>query len=445
MKKIILILLICLIAVPSLAQKKAISTIRDAETERYLHKISDPIFEAAGLSPSSIKIIIVNDPVLNAFVSGGQNMFINTGLITESDDPSMLMGVIAHEAGHIAGGHLIKKMDDAKKSQIEAALGYILGAASVAVGAPPGAAIALMSGGTHVAQRNFLKFSRSHEEVADQMALSFMEKVGIKADGLITLMEKLNKNQNLLYDDVNPYKLTHPLSSERISHLKAAQKVEQERFLTAPLILEHLRIKAKLEAFLGDVDSVLKKYKKNESDKADYARAIAFYRIPNIEKSLSHIDTLIKKYPDDTFYHELKGQILFENGRIEESIISYQKAFDLMPDSPLIHLELASAYLSMAKNEIETEKNARIAINLLEKVVIKEAFNVHAWHQLAIAYGKNNQLGLSYMALAEKAFIYKDAENVEKYIELARKNLGKDSPSQLRVHDLLKALKEMEK
>lgn len=445
-KYLIILFLSFILPANAIAQSgQAISLIRDDETERYLYKISTPIFKAAGLNPRSIEIYIVNSPVLNAFVAGGQKMFINTGLIVESDDPSMLIGVIAHETGHIAGGHLIKKANDAAQASIEATIGYILGIASIAAGAPA-AGQAILVGGQHLAERGFLKYSRIHEEAADQAALKYLKKVNISPLGLATLLDKLNKEQAVFLDGVSPYVLSHPLSADRVAHIQNSvredpdfNKPKNEQYND-----EHLMIKAKLEAFLDDPKKTLRIYKEEENTLASrYARSIAYYRIPELEKAIEGIDKLIEEFPYDPHFHELKGQMMFENGYVKEAIKSYEKAQEILPTSPLIQLETAVAKIALYQNTNETDQQLiKEAINSLEKVLIKEPRNSFAWRQIAIAYGKNNMLGLSYLALAEEAKLLKQKKDLKKFIRLAKKHLPEDSPASLKIKDLKDSIKD---
>lgn len=448
MKRLLTVFLVLWLLFPYHASAQGISTIRDDEIEHYLRDISDPIFRTAGLNPSSIKIYIVNSPVLNAFVSGGQNLFIHTGLITESNDPSMLMGVIAHETGHIAGGHLILKAKDAENAGMSAVIGTVLGVASVAVGAPPQAGVVLAAGGQHLAERGFMKHSRAHEEAADQSAITTMDKLGESMAGLVKLLEKLNNEQALLYGDINPYRITHPLSSERIAHLKASMqgKKEPDSPKAREVREKHLRVVAKLKAFLQEPKKTIATYPASDNSLlARYSRAIAYYRIPKIDKALAEIESLIKDYPSDAYFHELKGQMLFENGRVRESIPPYEKALEINPDSALIKIQIAIAALSL-----DDPKLYQSAINHLEKALVKEKKNAIGWHQLGIAYGKAGDLGSSYLALAEEAAIQGNTKDVVKYISLAKKNLSKDSPSYQKAKDLIETLdkdikKEMNK
>ena len=432
-RNILLSTLVGLLLCPVIAwaqPKDGFSTIRDEELERYLKSLSRPIFQAAGLHPENIRLIMVNHPSINAFVAGGQNLFIHTGLILATDDPDMLTGVIAHEAGHIAGGHLIRKTENMEQATTEAAVGYILGVGSMLIGAPPNAAAVLMSGGQHIAERNFLKFSRAHEEAADQAALAFLKKAKISPGGLMRLMEKLAKEQSLLTDDLNPYAVTHPLSPTRVSHIRnhMSQSPNVDFSITEEASTNHARMLAKLHAFLTPAEKGLKHYKDNTTLAGRYGQAIAYYRLPDLKKALEEIDSLITDYPNDPFFHELRGQMLYENGHIDKAILSYQNALDLLPDATLIRLGLATAQLATNDKALYTT-----SIQHLKRVLVEEPRNVSAWHQLAIAHGKRGDLGLSYLALAEEALLLHQEDNVRKYLALAQKNLPQPNDSTQRI------------
>ncbi len=438
--------LVVLVIAPQNSSAQSLSTIRDDEIERYLQNIAKPVFKAAGLNADHIRIIIINDPMLNAFVAGGQNIFINTGLLLESDNPEMLIGVVAHESGHITGGHLIQKASRMESAGIESALGYILGIASIAAGAPPEAGIAIAQGGQHIAQRGYLKHSRTQEEAADQAALGYMRQVGASPDGLIQLLEKFHTEHTFYYNDISPYIMTHPLSSDRIEHLRNASRewqaneenIAENHIWLDDLHKRHSRVTAKLSAFLKEPKDILKKLKHADENIATrYARAIAYYRIPDMDSALREIDSLIDNFPDDPYFHELKGQMLFENGRIDESIASYRRAVELLPDAPLPTLQLAVAQIATEREELYAD-----AAGILEQVLVKEPKNVIAWRQLGIAYGRMGKLGKSYLALAEEASLLKNNDDAEKYIELARKHLPEGTPAALKAKDILDSLED---
>lgn len=434
----VLVVLIVAPIAPVLAQGKSISVIRDEETEVALREYSHEIFKAAGLAPQNITIIIVNDEALNAFVTAGMRMFVNTGLIVESESPEMLIGVMAHEAGHIAGGHVIRQQQEFENVGIGAAISYVLGAASIAAGVPA-VGQAIITGGTHAAQRTALSYSRVHEESADHAALNYLDKVGYSSTGLLALLEKLGNREAMFHSDADPYALTHPLSPERISRIKDhLSKKEGEYHLPERFKVQQKRIVAKLVGFMQPMEQVLLKYPETDmSLPGRYARAIAHYRASDIETAITQIDGLIADFPEDTYFHELKGQVLFEHGRIAEAVPEYKKAVALLPGAGLLHMELGVAQLALDDPEARLE-----AIEHLERAVVKESSNAFAWHQLGVAYGRAGKLGHSYLAFAEEAALKNNKEDVKLYVGKAKEYLPKNSPAALKVKDLIRATEE---
>lgn len=409
----------------------AASTIRDAEIEELIKRLSKPIFDAAGLHSESINIYIVNDNDINAFVSGGQNMFINTGLLQRAASPDIIVGVIAHETGHIAEGHLIKSMSEFRDTSIKASIGYAIGLVAAAAGAPEvGTAIAHGTG--HIAQRQMLKFTRSHEEAADQAALKYLDRLHIPPTGLVSLLTILNQEQITNYGQLNPYTLTHPLSRERISaiedHIKNSG-VLYKKYSDKDLLAYKMAV-AKLDAFLGKPEEVLQKYQ-DDSTASLYAKSIAYYRIPDLDKAFANLDKLIAAYPQNPYFVELKGQILFENGRIKESVPYYLKSVELGRTNALLQIQAGSA---MVDSEDPAYLNK--AIDYLKQGLIREKYNAAAWHKLAKAYNSKGEIGLSNLSLAEEALLNDDKDSAKLYISNAKSRLKEGTPAALRLKDL---------
>ncbi len=443
LKFLIYLLVIFILSFPSRADSGGIQIIRDAEIETAIRNITNPIFVSAGLESKNVKIFIINDPQINAFVSDGMNIFINSGLITKSYEPSMLRAVIAHETGHIVGGHLIRKGKEYEKAMLGTVFSYVLGAATAVVSGSPGVGQAIISGGAQVAQRNALKYSRGQEEAADQAAIKFLHASGYSAEGLKEVLELLFGQETLVYDKVNPYVLTHPLTRERISSVNSriGEQEKSKKFLSDQDAKFFSRAVVKLKAFLEPSEEILREFK--ESDKsvdARYARAIAYYKIPNIKKSIAEMDSLIKDFPKDPYIRELKGQILFENGKVEESINEYEMANKLLPSSALIKLGLASSLLAMDNKNLVNK-----AIDNLTKARVIEPKNSMVWRQLAIAHGKNGDLSMSHYALAEEAIIVGKREDAKKFAELARKELKNNPTVLIRINDILRDVENSDK
>lgn len=423
----------CLLLLVPLHGAFAAPIIRDEEIESVIRQLAVPVFKQARLNAKNIRIILINDADINAYVSGGMNIFINTGLLELSETPDTLLGVIAHETGHIAGGHLARQGEEIQRAQRQLALGYILGIAT-AVGGSPDAGQAIALGSSHVTERQMLSFSRKQEESADQFALSVMDKLQYSPQGLVSLLEELNNNESLQLGKANPYALTHPLSRERISHIRDHLEHSSIHYTPFPGTLAanyHAAI-VKLKAYLDPPHKTLGAYPESDTSAvARMARAVAYSRIPNYPKSLANVDSLIATHPNNPYYHELRGQILYEGGRISDALPSYQKALDLKPGSDLLRIQVAITQIATQDDHFLPN-----AIKSLNHIVQREPENALAWRQLATAYGRQKAMGMSYLALAEEAAILGQRDETKKFADLAIANLPKGSPAALRAKDI---------
>lgn len=425
-------LAIFLCALPPSAHARTL--IRDAEIEHTLRTFADPLFITAGLTPSAIKIFIIQDNSINAFVAGGSNMFIHTGLILATRNPAMLVGVMAHETGHIAGGHLAQGAEKIQNAQMGTILSYVLGAAAIAAGSSD-AGTAIITGGQEVSARAFLSYSRMNEQSADQAALSYLSKLRMSPSGLLDVLSMLKKQEDWRYGTFDPYALTHPLSKERIASIRRfLMNSDIPKDAVPPEYLPlYQRMIAKLSGFLQPPPQVLRRYPvSNHSIEARYARAVAYYRSAELDQSLKELDSLLKDEPEDPFFHELKGQILYENGRIEPALESYRKAASLLPDAPLILTALAQAEMS-TNDPLRRQQ----AIDHLEKSSSIDPSDANTWRLLASAYGQSGQMGKSSLALAEEASLKNDPEAALQQARLALKELKSGSPAHLRANDLV--------
>lgn len=424
--------LLCLSTIPAHSAFAA-SIIRDAEIEASLREVATPIFRKAGLNPKNIQIILVSNQDINAFVSGGMNIFLNTGLLMLSEEPDSLLGVIAHETGHISGGHLARQGEEIQRARKQLALGYILGIAT-AIGGSPDAGQAIALGSTHVTGRQMLSFSRKQEEAADQFALETLDKLRYSPKGLVGLLEELHNRETLQIGKPNPYTLTHPLSRERIGHIR--DHIEHSGINYSPIpgsIADRFqRSIVKLKAYLLPTSQTLNAYPDSDSRAiARMARAVAYSRIPDYPKALANADSLIADYPSNPYYHELRGQILYESGQVKDALPSYQKSLDLKPDSHLLRIQVAITQIATQDNSLLPR-----AIKSLNRITRAEPENAMAWRQLAIAYGRQKNMGMSYLALAEEAAILNKKDEAQKFSGLALQNLPKGSPAALRAKDI---------
>lgn len=443
MKKYVsLVLLIATLIIPNLSADakptaKPMSFIRDDETEKFLQEVSKSIFKAAGLDPDSIKIVIVNDPAINAFVADGQKLFVHTGLILQAEDVSGLIGVIAHETGHIKGAHIIQKGQNVKEASIGSIAGYVLGVGSVLVGAPPEAGMAIGSAGQNIAARNFLSYSRDYENAADTVALNVLKKIGISPRGLIGILTQLQQKQKITGDIYDEYLLTHPVTEERINYVMnyIKQNPEVDKPTPAELEQKFKMVKAKIMGFLDTPERTRLHYNGQNGIDAAYARAIAFHKEAKFNDSMAIVEQLIAAKPSDPYFQELKAQFLFEKGDLEASALQYRKVLGMMGNSPLLRLKLAEALLT-SKDKKKWEE----AIGQLKAGLIQEPQNITLIEKLGIAYGKLGKICTSYTYLAESAIIAKNKPNARRYLVLAEGSPDKTPQDTVKLNDLKKEL-----
>ena len=425
------------------ADARKISFIRDAEIEDTIRAFAAPLFLAAGLEPSAIQIYLVNDKALNAFVAGGQKLFIHTGLIMRTDNPGQLIGVISHETGHIAGGHLTRMRDAVAKATATQILATILGgiaAAGTGRGEGVGAAIV---GGQSAGLRSFLQFSRTQESAADHAGLKFLDDNGWSAEGLLQFLKILEDQDLLSSDRQDPYMRTHPLTRERFSAVEA--HVAKSPFTKAPFPKEftvrHQRMRAKLIAFMESATTTFRKYKEtDDSLESRYARTIAHYRKLDLDKAHALVDQLIKENPGDPYFHELKGQMLFEHGRGSEAIGPYRTAVKLKPSSPLLRADLAKVQLELGDPADLDEAIANLQMALSYDP--DEPFN---WRQLAIAYGRKGDEAMGAVALGEEAMLQNKPDIAKYQAGKALKLLPHGSRGWLQAQDIQAAAEELQK
>jgi len=412
--------------------------IRDTEIEADIRTMVTPIWKAAGLEPSALHVYLIEDKQLNSFVAGGQNEFINSGLIMRAETPNQLLGVLAHETGHIAGGHLTRAQEAVRNASIEGIIAMVLGAAASVVGRN-GAALL---GAEGVAQRAFMQYSVTQEASADQAALTFLDRAGQSSRGLLQFFQILQGEELLSGVRQDPYLRTHPLTSQRIEYVR--NHVEHSRFSDVPdssANVEMLkRIKVKLGAFTAPPSSTLAAYpESDQSVLARYARAIAYYRIPKLEKALPIIDGLIRDYPNDAYFRELKGQMLFENGRIAEAAQPYEEAVRLAPGAPLLRISLAQVYVESSDPKV----NKR-AIAYLNDALRTEDKETTGWHLLATAYGRDNQFGMAALALAEEGLSAGKKKDATQQAIRAKALLPKNSAAYNRAESVQREAEKIE-
>ncbi len=411
--------------------------IRDTEIENTIRAYIAPLFRAAGLDIGTVRITLVNDRRLNAFVTGGQHIFVHTGLLIRAEHPGQVIGVLAHEIGHIVGGHLARTKENLRNATARGVIAMVLGGAvAVASGNPAGLAAGL-SAGTTVAKRSLLSYTRTMERSADQFALDLLEQTGQSARGMLEFLEILKAQEAIYSGGGDIYLRSHPLTKDRIDFVRA--HLARSKYTDVPipenLMTMHHRMRGKLIGFLRPPAQVLQTYKEDDPGiEARYARAIAYSRMHELAKGLEIVDALLKKSPRDPFLHELKGDMLTDAGRTEEAMAAYQKAIDILPWAALIRVNLAR--LQIEKNEPDLN---HAAIANLEQALRYEPELATAWRLAATAWGRLGNRGRAAHALAEEAFLRGDREIARRRAEQAMKLLPEGSPSWLRAQDILGA------
>lgn len=394
--------------------------IRDAEVEATLAAYSSPIFTAADIPPESVRLFIVNNPSVNAYVAGGLNIFVHTGLILKAKKPGMLIGVLAHETGHIAGAHLSQLREKSTRAMISGLIGGLVGAAAIAGGAGQAGA-GIIAGSQGMAAGGFLGELRVNESSADQAMLTYLDANGISASGALEMFQTLQRLESG-GPKRDVFMSSHPLSSERVSAMRnhiADSDIPTDQ-VPEGFDEMHARMLAKLTAFLESYETTMALYPASDSSVAGrYARAIAEFRHSNLPAALKAMDGLIRDYPKDPYFYDMRGQMLFENGKVEAASASYAKAASLLPKSPLILTEYAKTLLAGGK-----PSDLPHAMLLLERSKdLDDSYNI-TWRQRAIGFARQGKMAQSYEALAEEATLNGDWRGVLQHVARARTEKG---------------------
>ena len=430
-----------LVAMP-VAAASADSLIRDAEIEATLRAYADPIFEAAGLDAAAVQVHIINNGRINAFVSGGMQMFVHTGLLTAAGSPNEVIGVIAHETGHISGGHLSRIDEEIENATIEMIIGTLIGVAVGVLVEDPAPVVVGQSAGQMAALRKLMKHTQNEERAADQTAFHLLEATGQAPDGMASFFRVLQRQEALSTDRQDPYLRTHPLTSSRVdaAETAVARSAHAGKPDSAEMTMRHQRMLAKLNGYLKPLTQVMALYpKSDQSVPARYARAIALYRASRMDEALAIMDDLLAEAPHDPFFIEQKAQILYENGRVAEALPLYQQALDLAPDEPLIRFELAQAQIQlveMAEGRPVDPALLPAAIDHLKRVVHLESKNPDAYKLLAIAYGRQGDMPTAHLFQAEELLARGKGKSAKKLAERALAGLPAGSPGWLRAQDI---------
>ncbi len=424
----------CLFASAGDGHAQGRTPIRDTEIEATIRAFATPLFNAAGLSPEAVRIYIIKDDTLNAFVAGGQNLFLNSGLLMKTETPGQLIGVIAHETGHIAGGHIARTSNAVRETSNSALIGLLLGAATTLATGRPDVGIAVFTGAATAGQNALLQYSQTQESAADHAAVRFLEETKQSSKGLYEFLETLSGQELLQPERRSQYANTHPMTRDRVTF--ARNHADGSKYTDVPpppeFVAMHERMVAKLTGFLLSPQRTFQRYpEEDKSLPARYARVIATYREPSIEPALQLLDGLLAEYPQDGYFWELRGQILSESGRPEPAREAYSKALGLLGQAPLIEADLARTELA-----INTEESNKAALQRMENVIRDMDTSAFAWRQLATAQGRNNMPGPLALSLAEEALLQYRLEDAIQQARRAQHHMSRGAPGWLRALDI---------
>ena len=414
---------------PAMAQE----ILRDSETELLFKEISDPLIDAAGLDRKSVRVVLIKDSEINAFVAQGQVVYIHSGLLTASDNVNQLQGVIAHELGHVAGGHAIRIYEGAGKATAITLISLVLGAAAMAVGAGD-AGMGILAAGQQAAMGSFLAFTRAQEASSDQAGAQYLSKAGVSGRGSIEFFKKLqNQEYRLAIYSKDSYNRTHPLSTERIAALSEIyQKDPAWNRKPDPALEERFqRVKAKLIGFVTPQEAVKFYPEANQSVPAHFARAYAYHLGAYPDKANKEADALLATDPEDPFFLELKGQVLLEGGHPNEAIAPLRKAVANAPNMPMIAVMLGHALIAS-----EDAKNFAEAKQVLKTAVNRDNDNPFAWYQLGIVYDREGDQPRAALATAERNNLQGNNKLALASARMAMAGLPQGSPDYIRAQDI---------
>ena len=417
-----------------LAQACAQSVLRDAEIEEWLADYSHPLMEVAGVDPAAIDILLIGDDSLNAFAGPGI-MGVHTGLITTAKTPNQIEGVLAHEVGHLAGAHAARSAEAYARAGRPAMMSLVLGAALIAAGAPPEAGIGAIGLGQNVARSNILAYSRGQESAADQSGATYLEAVGSSTDGLVEFFGILSNRQLISARRIDPYAVTHPLGQARMNRLRGRAEANEAPGDTEEEIERLRMIQAKILGFMDAPYTTLRRYPlSDQSAPARYARAVAYYRASDLEQARREIDRLIEAQPDNPYFAELLGQMLFEHGRVAEAVAPHRRSVELAPQHPILKVNLARALIAT-----EDEAAVREAIGLLGVALDLEPDNAFGWTELARAQARMGDEPAAALAQAEAYYHLRALPEAHRFATLAAEQLEPGSREHTQALDIVRA------
>jgi predicted Zn-dependent protease len=418
----------------TIAQSALAGLIRDTELETGLQTLAAPLMRAAGYAPDAISIRIIIDSSYNAFVAGERVIYIHSGLLLSAQSAEEILGVIAHELGHLKAGHVPRRDEALRDAGTAGTLAALAAIALAASGVPNDAAVGVMVGGTDQAKRKLLRSFRYDEAVADELGLEYLEKAGISSAGLEQMMRRMAAQRALPESRQSQYYQTHPDSAQRLAAYQ--DHARQDGNKSAPLSADDTklmdRLVAKLRAYSEPAQSVLRQSAKTDSADAIYSQAIAQYRRGDLAAAITSMDQLSAAHPTDPFYHEFRGDILLSMAKAKAAAAAYETALTFRPDSPQILVNLGRALIVI--NDKKRLSRAIEAISAAQKSEPKWAF---IRRQLAIAYGRNGDIAAADLALAEEAILLGDSRQAARMAERVLSSDGLKDELRNRANDIL--------
>src|SRR5689334_17168784 len=418
--------------------------LRDTETEQLLREYTRPILRAAGLEKQNIQMVIINQSVFNAFVADGRRIFVNYGAILQSDTPNQIIGVMAHETGHLAGGHLAKMREQMAAAQTQMIIAMLLGAGAMVAGSKgginngmSGAGAAMFSAPGEMIRRNLLSYVRQQEENADKAGVKFLNATGQSSRGMYETFKRFTEEGLFSSRGADPYVQSHPMPAQRVAALEelARSSPYWDKKDDPALQLRHDMVRAKISAFMERQDTVYRRYPmSNNSLPARYAHAITTYLHGDLRSALAQIDALIQQQPNNPYFYEVRGQALLEGGKPQEAIAPLRKAAQLSNNAPLIEMLLGQALVATGNNAYTDE-----AIAILRAAVARETEAPLGYTQLAMAYGRKGDYAQADLASAQAAFLRGDNKTARDLASRAKTRFAIGTPGWVKADDIVSA------
>jgi predicted Zn-dependent protease len=419
--------------------------IRDTEAEQLLRDYTRPILRVAGLEKQNIQVVIINDSVFNAFVADGHRIFVNYGAILQSETPNQLIGVLAHETGHLAGGHLAKMHQQLANAQTQLVIATLLGVGAIAAGAAGGgrdnglanAGAAALSAPQSVIQHSLLSYQRAQEEQADRAGVKFLTMTGQSPKGMYDTFKRFANESLFAAEGSDPYLQSHPMPQERVDALQELVKTSPywDKKDDPALQLRHDMVRAKISAFMERESTVYRRYPLSDNSlPARYAHAIATYRHGDLRTALTQIDALIQVQPNNPYFYELRGQALLEGGKPAEAIAPLRKAVQLSNNAPLIEMLLGQALVATDNAAYTAE-----AITILKAALARETEAPLGYTQLAMAYAKKGDYADADLASAQAAYLRGDNKTARDLASRAKTRFAVGTPGWVKADDIITA------